>query len=179
MPLVKIKVAKSPGIHSENKHKTRNSTPSKINLRRLQVSAPKEHHTPLSDMNSVRSASSDKSSSKRSTSSRRSKSRDNKFEAQHDTMMSRQQFRTNTRRSVSRNRVPREVNANNAPPLSIHGTQSYDSGYSQLSRKSDLIPHIIQRPESEQQRKGRDANIQNVKSIVAGMFYVKNQCYPL
>lgn len=63
--------------------------------------------------------------------------------------------------------MPREVNANNAPPLSIHGTQSYDSGYSQLSRKSDLIPHIIQRPESEQQRKGRDANIQNVKSIVA------------
>ncbi len=172
MPLIRI--ARSPR-HSHKGSGARvssASTPSKSRLLRQT-----QNQQQFSDMNTIRSTSSDKSSSKRSTASSRShrsrsrsKSQENHFQMQHDNMMSRQQFRTNTSRSVSRNRgkIPREVNG---PPSSIHGTQSYDSGksgYSHISRKSDAIPMTIQRPETELGAKRRDENIHNVKIIIAG-----------
>jgi hypothetical protein len=77
-------------------------------------------------------------------------------------MMSRQQFRTNTSRSISKARSSKENG-------SIYGTQSYDSGFSHISRKSDPIPQTILKPETQTSGSGREEHIHNVKVIIAGM----------
>lgn len=176
MPL--IQVQKSTGNSTWSQ-----SSASKSGKRKLLKAhnyVPKEHNKKDSGMNTLKSSSSERSSSKRSTSSsRRSRNNDSQFQKQHDNMMSRQQFRTNTSRSVSRNRgskIPREVNG---PPLSVYGTQSYDSGYSHISRKSEAIPQTIQRPESDRSGISRDENIHKVKIIVAGKTFIvfkRNLC---
>lgn len=74
--------------------------------------------------------------------------------------MSRQQFRTNTNRSISK--VPREVNG----PASIIGSISYDSGVSHVSRKTLPIPQTIHKTDTK--NVGREEHIQNVKVILAG-----------
>jgi len=83
-------------------------------------------------------------------------------------MMSRQQFRTNTTRPVSRPRVPKEVNGG---PVSINGAQSYESGYSHISRRSEqvAIPTTINKPVTTVQGgRGREETIHKVRIIIAG-----------
>jgi len=146
--------------------KSTSSTQRKNHLDRLlkPINSARAHIHPK-PMSTIKTTSSDRSSSKRSVSSRRSKTQDGQFEVQHDNLMSRQQFRTNTNRSVSRTRVvPKEVNATG----SIYGTQSYDSGYSHISRKNEAIPLTIHRPEAPIGA-GANQHIQNVQIIIAGM----------
>ena len=157
--------AKSPTVWTK---KSTSTTQSKNHLDRLlkPINSARAHIQPKL-MSTIKTTSSDRSASKRSVSSHRSKNQDSQFEVQHDNLMSRQQFRTNTHRSVSRTRVvPKEVNATG----SIYGTQSYDSGYSHISRKSEAIPIplTIQRPQGPTGA-GSNQHMQNVQIIIAGM----------
>lgn len=164
MPMART--ARSPG-ESTWSQRSSFSTPTKNRERLL-----KPHNSEYTGdsirqntMSTIKSNSSQKSSSKRSTSSRRSRSQDNQFQIQHDNMMSRQQFRTNTSRSASRSRIPKEVNAT----ASVHGNQSYDSGYSLISRQSEAIPQTINKPLFNQGQGGsrREEHVNNVKNIIA------------
>ena len=142
------------------------TTPNKNHLDRLlkPINSARSRKQP-NTMSTIKSTSSDRSASKRSTSSRRSRNQDSQFEIQHESLMSRQQFRTNTNRSVSRTKIPKEVSG----PGSIYGALSYDSGYSHISLKSEAIPHTIQRPEAPSGF-DRQQHIHNIKIIIAGMF---------
>ena len=98
---------------------------------------------------------------------------DNHFELQHEHMMSRQQFRTNTssRQLVSNS----SSNSNNSSSISngnqralhvIHGADSYESGYSHMSRRSDQLvpPRTIHQTDNH----NRNETIQKVKIIISG-----------
>mmetsp|Transcript_26378 Transcript_26378/g.40325 ORF Transcript_26378/g.40325 Transcript_26378/m.40325 type:complete len:726 (+) Transcript_26378:421-2598(+) len=92
-------------------------------------------------------------SSSRSSQRTRSRSQDNQFQIQHENMMSRQQFRTNTSRSLSRGRhqrhpsgsgpssvssKPKRERAGTAGSVSLYGSDSYESGNSSyVSRRSE------------------------------------------
>jgi hypothetical protein len=114
----------------------------------------------------------------------RSRSSDNHFETQHEQMLSRQQFRTNTSRipnrssthsnsthsnSSSRKASSVHVGAGGNPRAVVHvvhGADSYESGYSHMSRRSEqVVPKTIQ----PHNHNNTNETVQNVKIIIAGM----------
>jgi hypothetical protein len=159
MPIIKVQQLKSPSDKSWSQRST--STPNRNTRDRLLKplnSVPREGAIMEGEMSTLKSNGSIRSASKRSESSASHlKNQDNRFEVQHENMMSRQQFRTNTNRS----RISKENG-------SIYGTQSYDSGFSHISRKSDPIPQTILKPEAQSNGSGREEHIRNVKVIIAG-----------
>lgn len=160
MPLVKVQL-KSP---SDKSWSQITPTPTKNTRDRLLKplnSATREGNID-SEMSTFKSNGSLRSISKRSEASSGShpKNPDSRFEIQHENMMSRQQFRTNTSRSITKTRISKDNG-------SVYGTQSYDSGFSHISRKSDPIPQTILKPEPQNSGSGREEHIHNVKIIIA------------
>ena len=95
---------------------------------------------------------------------------DSRFQQQHDQMMSRQQFRTNTSNNSrgSSHRHTRDGSmGKRSSANSVQGTESYESGYSQMSRKSEHAPSkfIEVKGENNHQRV-----INGVKDVIEGMF---------
>ena len=123
-------------------------------------------------MKSIKTTGSDRSARRAQRSVSRSTS-DNHFEMQHEHMLSRQQFRTNTSRGNGNSGPKTSVvvvsgGGNPRSGNSLHGTESYESGYSMLSRRSEQVvpPRTIQ-SKADQDKKGI---IQNVKTIISGEF---------
>ena len=98
---------------------------------------------------------------------------DSRFQQQHDQMMSRQQFRTNTSNSRGTNhRHTRDSSTGKRSSAnSVQGTESYESGYSQMSRRSQNAPSkfIEVKGENNHQRL-----INGVKDIIEGTFLIKS-----
>lgn len=158
MPIVKVQL-KSPSDKSWSQRTPTRNTRDRLLKPLNSATREGDIHT---GMSTFKSNGSLRSVSKRSESSTSHlKNPDSRFEMQHENMMSRQQFRTNTSRSISKTRTPKENG-------SLYGTQSYDSGFSHISRKSDPIPQTILRPEPQNAGSGREEHIHNVKVIIAG-----------
>lgn len=106
------------------------------------------HSSPISAKERKRSKTMNISTLSSEKSSRRGKSSssisrlDSRFQQQHDQMMSRQQFRTNTSNSRGSNhRHTRDGSTGKRSSAnSLQGTESYESGYSQMSRRSQNAP---------------------------------------
>lgn len=109
-------------------------------------------------MKSIKTTGSDRSA-KRVQRHHKSQSADNHFETQHEQMLSRQQFRTNTSRS-SNNIVNSGKNV-----VVINGGDSYGSGFSHISRRSEQVvpPRTIHKNQFD-----KNETVEKVKLIISG-----------
>jgi len=129
-------------------------------------------------MKSFKTTGSEKSARRVQVQVQRNRSRnntDNHFELQHEHMLSRQAFRTNTSRPNGGNSGKKQSSSastssgNHRSVSSIHGTESYESGYSHISRRSEQVgpPRTIHRPDPVLEDK--NDTVQNVKFIISDL----------
>ena len=123
-------------------------------------------------MKSVKSTGSNRSNQR--THRPASQNSDSQFESQHENMLSRQQFRTNTSRSSSNNSAKR-ISVSGGNLRSVHSvnsaSDSYESGYSHISRRSEqVVPRTIQ-SKSEIET---NQTIYRVKVIISGKFCIQH-----
>jgi hypothetical protein len=118
----------------------------------------------------------------------RSRSRDNNFQIQHNNMMSRQQFKTKTTRSLTSRQSDAGsiVSFSSRKHGSINASASYESGYlSQFSRSTshsgfDGVPKLIENPTTSMRDSEKISS--KVRNIIEGemckfvwKFYLFNQ----
>lgn len=125
-------------------------------------------------MKSVKSTGSTRSNQR--THRPTSQNSDSQFESQHENMLSRQQFRTNTSRSSSNNSAKRiSVSVSGGNLRSVHSvnsaSDSYESGYSHISRRSEqVVPRTIQ----SKSEIDKNQTIYRVKVIISGKFCIEH-----
>jgi len=122
-------------------------------------------------MKSVKTTGSDKSMKRVQQRNHRSHNSDHQFETQHEYMLSRQQYRTNT--SKSSKKLPKKTIITSSTGSirslnSIHGG-SFESGYSShMSRRSE---HVIPSGTSQgKEEHDRNETIERVKMIITGEY---------
>ncbi len=191
LPIDKKAIVISSNHHHHHHHhrRTHSNTNSKTNI--TTSGRKSKNHVA---MKSIKTTGSDRSARRaKRHSSMSSRSADNHFEMQHEHMLARQQFRTNTSNrghSGIHHSGPKTavvvINANsngsfnanggNGNHRSVHslpGTDSYESGsgYSMLSRRSEqAVPPRTVQSKTDQDRK---LTIHNVKTIISG----KIECF--